>query len=167
MWLTESRLGAQELSAELALATHSLTDTARVREAVLLSRGRLRLAEPMLLAAESPASAGGELAGLLYAAAEASRVRLGSEQNGADTASGHVSRVAVTADATGDIRAVANMLLRLERGPVWLRVRELSITQPDLNLSEEIAEVLGLRVVIEALYAPRSTLGIPSARNDS
>ncbi|HEU4557047.1 MAG TPA: type II secretion system protein GspM [Longimicrobium sp.] len=95
-----------------------------------------RLAElaPALLDGTTPAASGASLSALLSGAAARAGVRLNSVQVIPDSAAEGATfvRIALHADATGDIAGVTRMLSLLEGGPELLAIRQLSITQPDL-----------------------------------
>jgi len=94
---------------------------------------RLGELAPALLDGTTPAASGASLSAILSGAAARAGVRLNSVQLIPDSvaAGSTFLRVALRADATGDVAGVARMLSLLEGGPELLAIRELSITQPD------------------------------------
>jgi hypothetical protein len=107
---------------------------------------------PALLSGDSPASAAATLAALVSGTAAQANVRLGAVQVRPDSvARGAFTRVAVRASATGDINGVTQMILGLEKGPMLLAVRELSITQAEPGAPADRAEALRLELLVEGL----------------
>jgi hypothetical protein len=119
---------------------------------------------PKLLGGESPTAAGATLAGLVSGAAAGAGVRLGAVEIRPDTAGpGAFTRVAVRADATGDIRGVTKMLAALERGPTLLAIRSFSIDQPEPAAASDRMEALHVTLEVEGLMlTPRDQAARPS-----
>lgn len=160
-WTQDSRASAAQLVGEDARARASIARAAETRDTLTARNARYLALAPRLLEGETPAGAGATLASILSGAAAVSSVRLGSVQIRADTARrGVFTRVAVSADLTGDIRGISAMLAMLERGPALLAVRELSITQPEPAAGDDHAEALRADVVVEGLMlTPRRVAG--------
>jgi hypothetical protein len=118
---------------------------------VARSRRYLALAT-RILPGRSSTAAGAELTALVSGAAQGAGLRLASVQVQPDTVRlGVFVRVAVRADFSGDVKGLSNLLLSLERGPLMLRVRELSIAQAEPAGDDSRPEVLRSHVVVEAL----------------
>lgn len=143
-------------------AIAATTDLARARALLrfgrpltdsLSARGdRMIALAPALLGGESPAAAGATLAGLVSGAAASAGVRLGAVQIRPDSlAPTAFTRIAIRADATGDVRGVTRMLASLEAGPTLLAVRSLSIDQPEPAAAHESMEQLRMTIVVEGL----------------
>jgi hypothetical protein len=115
-------------------------------------RDRLGALAPSLLDGESAAAAGATLASILTGGAARAGVRLGAVQVQPDTASaGTFTRVAVHADATGDLEGITELLRYLEAAPELLVVRDLSITQPDAGGAPDRPESLQLELTLQGL----------------
>lgn len=115
------------------------------------SRRYLALAR-QILPGRSPASAGAELAAMVSGAAQGAGLRVGTVQVQPDTTRLSVfARVAVRVQVTGDVRGVTALLLTLERGPLLINIRELSLTQLDPSADDTRAEALRGEMLVEAL----------------
>jgi hypothetical protein len=134
-------------------------DSLQARRARYVALGR------GILDGESTAAAGASLASLVSGAAARAGVRMGSVQVRPDTAgAGTFLRIAVRADATGDLPAITRMLETLEGGRTLLAVRDVSITQPNPGGPAEQPEALRLELTVEGLaLAARGTLPRDSA----
>jgi hypothetical protein len=151
-WQREARASAMEVETELAHARAGAAARKVVHDSLAARGQRLLALAPALLSGDSPSSAAATLAGLLSGAAAQASVRLGAVQVRPDSVyRGAFTRVAVRANATGDINGVTQMLLALERGPTLLAIRELSITQPEPGASADRAEALRLELLVEGL----------------
>lgn len=128
-------------------------------------QGRLGELAPALLDGTTPAASGASLSAILSGAAARAGVRLNSVQVVPDSvqAGRTFLRVALHADATGDIAGVARMLALLEGGPELLAVRDLVITQSDP--SAQGPEQLHAELTVEGLALAKGAL--PGAPADS
>lgn len=117
-------------AADAEASTHGLR--ARI-DTVEARQGRLARLAPALLDGSTPATAGASLSAILSGAAARAGVRLNSVQLVSDSVTEERTflRVALHADATGDVAGVTRMLALLESGPELLAVRGLTLTQPD------------------------------------
>jgi hypothetical protein len=72
------------------------------------------------------------------------------------------TRVAVRCSGEGDVRGLTRLLLTMERGPMRLRVRELSIIAADPSAGDDRPEVLRFDLVVEGLTlaATSDTTGV-------
>jgi hypothetical protein len=119
---------------------------------------------PALLDGTTPAASGASLSAILSGAAARAGVRLNSVQLLPDSAAEGRTflRVALRADATGDVAGVARMLSLLEGGPELLAIRELAITQPDP--AGQGPEQLHAELTVEGLALAAGALpGVPAA----
>jgi hypothetical protein len=115
------------------------------------SRRYLALAR-QILPGRSAASAVAELAAMVSGAAQGAGLRVGTVQVQPDTTRLSVfARVAVRVQVTGDVRGVTALLLTLERGPLLINIRELSLTQLDPSADDTRAETLRGEMLVEAL----------------
>jgi type II secretion system (T2SS) protein M len=151
-WRYEATAAAVESTGEARRAESAVGMEAALRDTLAARRRRFLALAPAVLTGDSPALATGTLAELVSGAAANAGVSLGSIQPRGDTAIGRMfTPVAVRASGVGDIRGVIRLLVTLERGPVLLSVRELSITQPDPAAGKDRAEQLRIDLLIEAL----------------
>jgi hypothetical protein len=144
---TEQVRAAEDADALVAQSL-ALRDTMKARDARYLDLA------PALVSGTTPADASASLASLLSAAAGGAHVTLGAVQLRpvADTTGRHAFlRVGVRADYTADVEGLSAMLLNLERGPVRLRVRELTVTPTDPFSPRTRAEMLHGDIVVEGL----------------
>jgi hypothetical protein len=151
-WDAAERASAAELVGDEAAARAEVRGLAATVDSAEARRARVARLAPALLDGESPASAGATLAAILTGAAARSGVRLGSVQVTPDTASASTfTRVAVRADATGDLQGITEMLQYLESTPELLAVRELAITQPDAGGANDRPESLQMEITVLGL----------------
>jgi hypothetical protein len=149
----------EETHATLALerAERSLVDLGRTRDSLAARTTRLASLAHMVLPGESPTASGANLAGIVAKITTRAKVKLGSVQVAADTlGTGAFARVQIRGDFTGDITGTLDALVMLERGPVLLAIRELSISQLEPGAGDDRPEVLHVEFLIEGL-TPRST----------
>jgi hypothetical protein len=151
-WDADARASAAELVSQEAAARAQAADLGAVVDSAEARRGRLARLAPALLDGDTPASAGAALASILTGAAARYGVRLGSVQVTPDTASAStVTRVAVRADATGDLQGLTGMLAYLENAPELLAFRELTLTQPDAGGAPDRRESLQMQITVQGL----------------
>jgi Type II secretion system (T2SS), protein M subtype b len=151
-WQSEKRAAASKLASEVARSERSVRMRRALADSLERRGARLLALAPALLNGETPAAAAGTLAGLISGAAATSGVRLGAVQvRPAATAPGAFARVAVRANAIGDVRGLVELLATLERGPTMLVVRELAVAQPEPATPAEAAEALRFEFVVEGL----------------
>lgn len=158
-WTTERQSSAAELTTELRALRHALATQRERRAHVAAGTASLARLEAGLLGGATPASAAAALAQFVGAAADSSGVHVRSTQVRGDTArTGAVfAPVSVRIDATSDVRGLTNLLTRLERGPMLLVVRALSITHPEPNAE---MEALNVELTVEGLSRPGGKGGL-------
>ena len=159
-WRSQLQGSAAELTAELQRAEASVATSGRVADSLRARKARFLALAPALVAGDSPAGSAAALASLVSGVAATSGLRVGAMQVRADTAgAGMFVRVGVRADVVGDVRGVSLFLATLEHGPVMLRVRELSIAQPEPSAPADRAEALRVELLVEGLafQRPRGT----------
>lgn len=152
-WRAHAVERARLVRDEVARATGLLARRRVVGESLAVRTARLTAAAPSLIGGTSPASAAATLTGLVSGAAARSGVRIASTQVIAgDTARTRELPVArARVDAVGDVTGVTRMLAELEGGSTLLRVRSLSISQPEPAAPSEKAEALRVELVVEGL----------------
>jgi hypothetical protein len=149
-WVRDTRATAQELGheverARLVLARRSASSTALRQHAAALDSAR-----SLLLDATTPATAAAELAALLSRAGEEASVRVVRVEVAADTAPSMLIATSGRVSAVGDIQGLADFLWAIEGGPHLLRVRSLSVNQPEPAAGPDRAEALRFEVVVDA-----------------
>jgi len=153
-WLAESRSGAEEQARAAANADALLAHAKPMRDTLAARNARYIALAPAVVAGNTPAEASATLASLVSSAASAAGVKLGAVQlrSLADTGGRRAFvRVSVHADLVGDIHGVMTLLATLERGPARLRVRELTVTQPDAAAPGDRVEALRAGLTVEGL----------------
>lgn len=165
-WVREARAGAAEQSNAAARTASLVRVAGPMRDSLLARNARYLALAPSLLAGASSADAGATLASVLSAAAAESGVKLGAVQiriagramMAADksrqrnaAASAVFARVRAQGDVTGDVRGLTRFLLTLERGPLRLAVRDLTVTQSDPVGAAGRSETLHADIVVEGL----------------
>lgn len=152
-WRTDKVERARLVRDEVARTIGLLARRRVVSESLAVRMVRLTAAAPSLIGAASPASAAATLAGIVSGAAARSGVRIASTQIVAgDTARAReLPIVRIRVEAVGDVTGVTRMLAQLEGGSTLLRVRSLSISQPEPAAPSEKAEALRVELVVEGL----------------
>jgi hypothetical protein len=153
-WVTEARTAAAEQVRAAALADAVVAHARATRDTLSARNARYVALAPALVAGNTTAEASATLASLVSSAASAAGVKLGAVQlwTSADTGAQRAFvRVGVHADIVGDIRGVMAILATLERGPVRLRVRDLTVTQPDAASPADRVESLRAELTVEGL----------------
>jgi hypothetical protein len=157
-WVADARSGAAEQVRAASEADGLVAHAKAMRDTLAARNARYVALAPALVAGHTPAEASATLASLVSGAASASGVKLGAVQLRpvADTGARRAFvRVSVHADVVGDIRGVTTMLASLERGPARLRVRDLTVTQPDPASPGDRVEVLKTDFTVEGLAMAR------------
>jgi hypothetical protein len=155
-WVAASRTAAVERSAEAARAEGLVRVLPALRDSLAARNLRFLTLAPELVSGGSVNAAGAALASLVSNAAADAGVKLGAVQlRSRDVPPGKPPpsfvRIRVEGDVTGDIHGITHFLLALERGPVRLVVRDLTITQSDAVGAPDHAEVLHATVAVEGL----------------
>jgi hypothetical protein len=153
-WVHDAKAGAGEQIAAATQADALVAGARAARDTLAVRNGRYVALAPALVPGVTPAEASASLASMVSQMASAAGVKLGAVQLRpvADTGRQHVfMRVAVHADVVGDIRGITTLLASIERGPVRLRVRDLTLTQPDPAAPTDRVEALHGELSIEGL----------------
>ena len=157
-WVAEARSGAAEQVRASREADTLVAHAKALRDTLAARNARYVALAPALVAGNTPAEASATLASLVSGAASASGVKLGAVQLRpvADTGARRAFvRVSVHADVVGDIRGVTTMVASLEHGPARLRVRDLTVTQPDPAAPADRVEALRADFTVEGLAMAR------------
>jgi hypothetical protein len=153
-WVANSRAGAVEQGRAARDADALVAHAKAMRDTLGARNARYVALAPALIAGNTPAEASATLASLVSSAASVAGVKLGAVQlrAPADTGAGRTFvRIGVHADVTGDIRGVTTLLANLEHGAVRLRVRDLTVTQPDAAAPGDRVEALRAELTVEGL----------------
>jgi len=151
-WLTERRASAAEMTGELARLEAAIPLQRALKDSLRARRIRLSELSGALVPGGTPPASAAALASLLSSAAARAGVRLGAVQLRPDSAGKTAfTRVAVRADATGDIRGITRLLAALEGGQTLLSVREFSVSSPSPAGPDTQAEALRVEMVVEGL----------------
>jgi hypothetical protein len=132
----------------------------------LVSR-RVRLAalDSAFVPTEGNTSAAAGLAEFLTDAAEHAKVVLSSVRLESVLDSGTnapIGRVRLRAAVSADLAGIARLLAMIERPPLVLAIRQLSMTQRDPNVPHDKNETVDTEIVVEGLTDNRSI--IPTSR---
>ncbi|HXB23554.1 MAG TPA: GspMb/PilO family protein [Gemmatimonadaceae bacterium] len=153
-WVADAKAGAIEQTRAAADADALVAHAKSLRDTLNARNARYVSLAPELVAGNTAAEASATLASLVSGAASAAGVKLGAVQlrTSADTGALRAFvRVSVHADVVGDIHGVTTLLATLERGPTHLRVRELTVTQPDAIAPGDRVEALRADLTVEGL----------------
>ena len=126
----------------------------RLRAAVQARNGAALQQSQRLLAGRTPALAASNLQALLQELADQSQVTVSQlDVAGApDSAATTLPSIPVTLSAIGDVYGLAELLSRIQTGPVLLEIRELNI-RPNTALK---GELLQITLSLRALYMAAS-----------
>jgi hypothetical protein len=141
-WQRDAEAGAIELAADAARSDAAIAAYPLLHDSLRVRSARLQSLDSTIVTGMDPASAAASLATMVSDAATDAGVKLGAVQPrvdsephslGTNDAPSHqaFAHVSVRGDVNGDVVALTQFLADLERGPVLLAVRELSITQPE------------------------------------
>lgn len=158
-WRADARATAGESVAQKA-AWDALAATFSESMDTLEARGaRLAAAVPVLLPGETHAATGATLSGHLAQVSREALVRLDAVDIRVDSAPRTmVSRITAEVQATADIAGLAAFLHALERGPVLLVVRSLSVHSAAGSASvDQQVELLTVRFAVEGIALRSST----------
>jgi hypothetical protein len=153
-WVSEARAGAAEQVRAADAANALIAEASATRDTLSARNTRYVALAPALVAGSTPAEASATLASLVSGAASGAGVKLGAVQLRpvADTGARRAFvRVGVHADVVGDIAGITRLLASLERGPVRLRVRDVTVTQPDPTAPVDRVEALRVELTVDGL----------------
>lgn len=158
-WQRDALTAAAEISQEVERAEASANALAATLDSLEARRRRLVSLRPLFVDSRSPATAGATLASILSSAARSANVSISAVEVATDTAGrAGVVRVRARADLVGDIQGIVFALSVLERGPMLLAIRELSISTADPGAADDQPEELRTRLVVEGLGLIRSAV---------
>ena len=157
-WVATSRAGALEQTRAASDADALVSHGKALRDTLAARNARYVALAPALVAGNTPAEAAATLASLVSSAASVAGVKLGAVQlrPPADTGARRAFvRIGVHADVVGDIQGITTLLASLERGPARLRVRDITVTQPDAAAPGDRVEALRADLTVEGLAIAR------------
>ena len=141
-----------ELRQQLQQARASVAARSRTREALETASRRFAPLSDSLLREESLAAAGASLGAVFSDAAAAAGAQMSALQiQGDSVSSPGVQWVAVSGSFTADISGLMSMLSMLESGLTRVRIRQLSIVQPDASGDAGQPEALQVQLLVDAL----------------
>jgi hypothetical protein len=153
-WDADRRTQASATLARAAEFDRALRAIPHMADSARISASRYGAAVATLLVEETPAIASARLADLVSGAADDASVKVTSLMIRPDTAfKDRFARVAVRLSATGDIRALVELLDTLEGSETVLSVRELFVTPTEPAGSDSKPEALRFQLLVEALAA--------------
>jgi hypothetical protein len=169
-WVSAERDSAAAIATEVARAESLVAARIVLRDSLSQRNARFLAMAPAILSGDSPAAAGAVLAGIVSGAASVSGMRMGAIQVQTSPSPGHERaltetrdatlgrrqqpvfvRVAVSAEATGDILGLTRLMRQLERGPAALAVRRISIAQPEPAAGDDRPEMLHVEMLVEGI----------------
>jgi hypothetical protein len=153
-WVAEARAGAEEQVRAVADADALVAGARAARDTLALRDARYVALAPALIGGDTPAEASATLASLVSSAASVVGVKLGAVQLRpvADTGARRAFvRIGVHADVVGDITGITTLLAGFEHGPLHLRVRDMTVTQPDAASPSDRVEALKADFTVEGL----------------
>jgi hypothetical protein len=136
-----------------------------LRDSLVARRVRLALLDSAFVPTEGNASAAEGLAEFLTGASERAKVVLSTvrlESAPDSGAKAPIGGVRLRAAVSADLAGIARLLMMIERPPLVLAIRQLSMTQRDPNVPHDKNETLDAEIVIDGLVDNRST--IPTSR---
>jgi len=158
-WTGTSRAEAAVAVAELADARASVVALSSSRDSLAARNARYLALAPAILAGRTPGAVGAALASAVFGAAAGAGMEVGAITIRPDTSrASFFTRPSVRGDARGDIAGLTRFLVALERGPLILVLRQLSVSQPDAGAPADHAESLRVEFVVEAIALEQETV---------
>lgn len=151
-WRREAMEAALQARSDLAAVEQEVTVYPQLRDSSRARQFVLGGAFTTLLHGTSAASASADFVGAVSDAAAAAGVRLGSTDVRVDSAqAGFYQHFVLAADGVGDVRGIVGFLSILESGETRVRIRSVTVSQPDPYAAATTSEALHVSVTIEAL----------------
>jgi hypothetical protein len=149
-WNEAARTSAADLTARAARGDAVVRGLAESLDTLDARTARLGALKAALLAGETPADAGSNLAVLVAEAARGAAVRLDAVEVRIDTTKARtLPRITVEVQATADITGLAALLRDLEDGPALLAVRRVAVRPQNPEGPPNAVEALSVRLTIE------------------
>jgi hypothetical protein len=157
-WVSAARAGAEEQIGAASDADALMAHARAMRDTLAAREARYVALAPALIAGNTPAEASATLASFVSSAASGAGVKVGAVQLRPVSDTGMrrtFVRVGVRAEVVGDIAGLTTLLATLERGPARLRVRDITVTQPDAAAPSDRVEALRAELTVEGLALGR------------
>lgn len=146
-------------------AERLLAEEVRMADSLRARRLRLDAARTGLLRPRGAVSVAADLGALVRETATGSGLAVLSASVSADTATvGPLQRASLQLEAEGDVSGLAQFLLALELAPGFLRVMDLTVTQPDPGGTVPGPERLRVRVAIDGVALRAAIAGSEGSR---
>lgn len=156
-WDAESRAAAAEIVAEVLRAERDIAAVGALRDTLASRNARYIALAERIVPGDGASSAASELATLVSASATEADLSVGTVRILTDTSgSSPFVRVSVRGDLVGDLDGLTLFLADVERGPLLLAVRELTITQPEPAAPDNRPEILRVQFLIEGIALRRA-----------
>lgn len=153
-WELRTQMTAQNLREQRQRSEELVRDASSARDSLAARRTRLRQFTSSLLTADTRATAGPALAGLLSRLSASSSISLSGMDVQIDSAPSHPLTIAtVHLSGAGDINGVASLLSLLDASPAHVAIRTLTITQPAPTAPKNSMEMLRIDLMVSALVA--------------
>ena len=155
-WRSDARAQAAEAIAQQRRVAADVAGFSRSLDTLSARVERLRGMGPVFLRGATPSEAASMLAAAVGEIARTSLVRIDALELHVDTTrAGELPRVRVDAQASGDIAGLAALLQGLERGPLLLAVRQVSVRPQAMDGPGNQVEMLAIHFSVEGLALQR------------
>ena len=152
VWEQDVRIAAASAADRIGLMRDGDQQLPVLRDTLRAWQNRLAGLDSDMLRGGSPPAAAAELASLLEAMADESRVKISTLQLRADSVSAApISHVAVRISGIGDVSGLAGLLRAIEGGDTQLVVRELVVSQPEPAAPDTKPENLRIDLLVEGV----------------
>jgi hypothetical protein len=150
--LQEEQASTAELRQQLHQARASVATRSRTSEMLEAASRRFGPLSDSLLREGSLAAAGASLAAVFSDAVAAAGAQMSALQIQSDSVSSPgVQWVAVSGSLTADVSGLMSIISMLETGMTRVRIRQLSIVQPDASGDPGQPEALQVQLLVDAL----------------
>jgi hypothetical protein len=152
-WRAEATQAAAEMTLELERTRRTIAGLGAALDSAEARVSRFRELGTMLFVVRKQAEAAAALTGAIGEAAAGSTIRIIGVETRLDTTSvpKTLRRISATVHANGDITGLASLLERLESRRTLLALRKLSVHPQNVEAPQNAAEVLDIRLTVEAL----------------
>ena len=151
-WTQASRREAAIAAMDLDEARQSVSALSAKHDSLVALNGRYLALAPSILTGRNHGLVGAALASVVSGCAAGAGLELGAITIRPDTGRLAVfGRPSVRGDARGDVAGLTRFLVALERGPLTLALRQLSISQPEPAAPSDRQETLRIEFVIEGV----------------
>jgi hypothetical protein len=150
---TARRREADATATQLSIGAIAVRQLPAIRDSLAARQASLTALESTMLAADSPAEAGGELVAAVEMLADSARVRVTGVQLRSDTVAVlGMSRIGLRLTGVADVVGLGMLLQSIEGdADTPMAIRELSVVQSDPTAAAGKIESLRIDLLIEAL----------------